>query len=312
MRPQNRREGPPRRACRPSLEGLEARDLPSVAAPPASATQTGAGLVQALGTVNRPTDTLTLDPALIPGFLKTLYSPITTTVPIQIGNQVFPPGTYPVPQPTTPEIQRESIVEKFVGRYYIGAPRFSNQAATIHIYSDGRNVVSNQFLNARAEILLVTPADPTAKPTTNDPAAGQINGLITTFPANYLQSSSNLFMDVTNLPGVASNDPNALDHGLPSRLAWTWDPVSGGLYASPQFASNPPVQTAPMSSVPIPVNPRSLGSVGSFNGTGVLDIQYLPDAHPKPGSLGSGAAVVTLQGLINTTGATYSLAKPIN
>jgi hypothetical protein len=253
-----------------------------------------------------------VDPAVVQSLVGSLYAPVTTTTSIQIGNQVFPPGSYPVPHPTTQEIRRESFTEDFVGRYYIGPPRFSNQASTIHIYSSGRNAASNQWLHGRSQILLFPPADPNAKPTTNDPVAGQVIGLVSAFPANFLQSSSYMIMDVTNIPGVASNDPKSLDHGLPAHVAWLWDPVSGGLYASPQFTTNPPVQTDPVTGQPVPLNGRSLGAVGFFNGAGVLDIQYVPDTHPKPGTRGSGQAIVKLQGLINTTGATYSLAKPIN
>ncbi len=100
----------------------------------------------------------------------------------------------------------------------MGAPRFSNQSATIHIYSDGRSVTSNQFLNGRGQLLIFPPADPTATPTTLDPVAGQVTGLMSVFAANILQSGSVLFAEMTNVPGVASNDPSALDHGLPSQL----------------------------------------------------------------------------------------------
>jgi hypothetical protein len=313
MRPLNRREGFPRRTYRPSLEGLEARDLPSVAAPLAELPRPGVGRIHALGNLHRShPPTGRVDPALIPGFVNTLYGPVTTTAPIRIGNQVFPAGTYPVPQPTRSEIRRESFVQTFAGRYFVGPPRFSNQSSTIHIYSNGKDATSNQYLHARSQIILFTPADPTAQPTTNDPVAGQVIGLVSAFPANYLNSSSYLIMDVTNVPGVASNDPKALDRGLPSHLAWRWDPVSGGAYASPQFATNPPVQTNPVSGAPVPLIEGSLGAVANFQGTGLLDIKYIPDPRPRSGTSGSGVAIVTMQGLINTTGATYSLAKPIN
>ena len=65
--------------------------------------------------------------------------PVTTTTPITVGSQTFPPGTYSVPQPTPREIRRETFWMEFVGHYSVGAPRFSNQSATIHIYSNGRS-----------------------------------------------------------------------------------------------------------------------------------------------------------------------------
>ena len=173
-------------------------------------------------------------------------------------------------------------------------------------------VFSAEGLHGRSQVLLFPPADPAAQPTTNDPVAGQVVGLISSFPANFLQSSSYQVMDVTNVTGVARNDPVTLDHGLPAHLAWTWDPASGGAYASPQFQTNPPVQTDPGSGAPVPYDQRSLGPVANFQGAGRLDIKYRPDAHPRAGTLGSGVAVVRVQGLIYTTGAPYALSKPIN
>ena len=42
---------------------------------------------------------------------------------------------------------------EFVGHYYVGATRFSDQSATVHIYSNGRDVTSNQSLNARGQAI---------------------------------------------------------------------------------------------------------------------------------------------------------------
>ena len=106
MRLHETQKRPPRARCRPGLEALETRDLMAIAAP-------------------RPAS---IDPALISNFVSKLYGPVTTTQPIKIGNNVFPPGTYTdVPQPTAAEIQRESFSIEFVGRYVIGPPRFSNR-----------------------------------------------------------------------------------------------------------------------------------------------------------------------------------------
>jgi hypothetical protein len=252
------------------------------------------------------------NPAVISALASSLYKPVTTTFPIQIGNQVFPPGTYAVPQPTAAELARQTFVERFVGRYVIGPPRFSNQASTIHIHSNGASAMSNQFLHSRTQIILFTPAVPTAKPTTNDPVAGQVIGLVTAFPLSFLNSSSYLMMNVTNVPGVASNDPAALDHGLPSHLAITPDPVSGGVYAGPQFTSTPAVQTNAATGQPFALIPGTGGAIDFLNGTGFLDITYVPDSHPRAGTLGSGKAIVTIQALINSTGATNAIAQQIN
>jgi hypothetical protein len=252
------------------------------------------------------------NPAVIAKLARSLYQPVTTTFPIQIGNQVFPPGTYAVPQPTAAELARETFVERFVGRYVVGPPRFSNQASTIRIYTNGANGMSNQFLHSRTQIILFTPADPTAKPTTNDPVAGQVIGLVSAFPLSFLNSSSYVLMNVTSVPGVASNNPVVLDHGLPSHLAITPDPVSGGVYAGPQFTSTPPVQTNASTGQPFSLIPGTGGAVSFLNGTGFLDIKYVPDAHPRAGTLGSGTAIVTIQALVNTTGATDAIAPQIN
>ena len=127
-----------------------------------------------------------VSPAILQQVAASLYAPITTTTTTTIGGQTFPPGTYSVPQPTAAEIHRETFWMEFVGHYDVGAPRFSNQSATIHIYSDGRDVTSNQSLNARAQVLLLPPADPSATPTTDDPQAGQVAGLLSFFSANAL------------------------------------------------------------------------------------------------------------------------------
>jgi len=243
-----------------------------------------------------------------------LYGPLTTTTPITIGNQTFAPGTYSVPQPTPREVDRETFWLEFAGHYSVGAPRFSNQAATIHIFSNGRSVTSNQFLNGRAQILLFPPAEPTAQPTTNDPVAGQVTGLFTTFPANVLQTSSSLFAEVTSLPGVASNDPGALDHGLPSRVQFLIDPggVTGGLYATPAFTTTPATIIDATTGQALPTAGGSGGAVAFNQGAGMIDIKYIPTNHLRAGASQSGTVIVRIQGLINTTGALNALYKGIN
>jgi hypothetical protein len=243
-----------------------------------------------------------------------LYAPIKTTQPIQVGSQIFPPGTYKVPQPSQAEIRRETFWTEFVGHYSVGAPRFSNQSATIHIFSNGRDVTSNQFLLGRGQVLLFPPADPNAKPTTEDPVAGQVTGLISLFAANILQSGSVLFSQATNVPGVASNDPSALDHGLPSHLAFQIDPggVSGGTYSTPQYTTTPPTITDPATGQPILLEGGSGGAVAFNQGAGIIDIKYMPNNHLRAGATQSGTVVVRMQGLINLTGVLNPLYKGIN
>jgi hypothetical protein len=277
--------------------------------------RSGAGAPRSL---NTPGQTVPTPPwvneSLLQGLARTLYAPITITTPVQVGSQVFPPGTYAVPQPTPAEVRRQTFWAEFVGKYSVGPPRFANQAATIHIYSQGKSVTSNQFRNGRAQVLLFPPADPTATPTTLDPVAGQVAGLVSVFTTNILQSGSVLFAEATNLPGVASNDPAALNHGLPSHLEFLIDPagVSGGIYSTPSFTTTPATVTDPATRQAIPPQGGSGGAVAFNQGAGVLDIQYFPDRRTGTGATQSGTVIVRLQGLNNLTGVLNPLYKGIN
>lgn len=320
----NRYQG---KRCRPRIEGLEPREMPStlhvvgpvpgphskgpylnliVARDPATPS-TAKGHTATAGAKASPSAPPWVKAAILDQIAASLYAPVTTTTTTTVGGQTFPPGTYSVPQPTPAEIRRETFWMEFVGHYYVGAPRFSNQSATIHIYSNGRDVTSNQSLNARAQVLLLPPADPTASPTTNDPMAGQVAGLLSMFPANALQSGSSLFGDVTNLPGVASNDPGMLDHGLPAHLHFTLDPngVTGGVYSVPLYN----VFTTAGESTQVS---GGNGGAVSTQGAGEIDIRYIPSNHLRAHASQSGTAIVRVQGLLNLTGVTNPLYKGIN
>jgi hypothetical protein len=322
------------RRYRLNVEGLEARDLPSVLAVPAHKTspqhapspylnlvvahETNSGANASAARITG-TDTPQATPAwvsesLLQSLASQLYAPITTTTPIAVDGQTFPPGTYSVPQPTKAEIRRETFWAEFVGHYSVGPPRFSNQSATIHIYSNGRSVTSNQFLNGRAQVLLFPPADPNAKPTQEDPVAGQVTGLMSLFAANILQSGSVLFAEVTNVSGVASNDPSALDHGLPSHLAFQIDPngVSGGIYATPQYTTTPPSITDPANGQALSLLGGSGGAVAFNQGAGIIDIAYKPTDRLRAGASQSGTVVVRIQGLNNLSGVLNPIYAGIN
>lgn len=234
-----------------------------------------------------------VDEGFLQSLVSTLYAPVDGS---------------PVPQPTPSEVRRQTFWLEFVGHYWVGAPRFANQSATIHIYSDGRNVTSNQSLLGRAQLLVFPPADPTATPTTLDPVAGQVTGLFSYFAANVLQSGTVLFADTTNPPGVLSNDPSMLDHGLPSKLQFTIDPngVSGGIYATPTYT----VTTAAGQSSPAAGG--SGGAVANHSGAGQIDIKYIPTNHLLDDAKQSGTVIVRMQGLINTTGVLNPIYKGIN
>ena len=167
-----------------------------------------------------------------------LYAPVTTTTTTTIGGQTFPPGTYSVPQPTPAEIRRQTFWMEFVGHYSVGAPRFSEPV--------GHDPHLQQRPRRRPRTSRSTPAPRSCcsrRPTRPHrrrrtiPMAGQVAGLLSFFPANALQSGSSLFAEITNLPGVASNDPSMLDHGLPAQVQFIVDPggVTGGLYSTPAY-----------------------------------------------------------------------------
>ena len=322
------------RRCRPSLEGLEARDLLSALAVRGAgagleitpnlillvvsetAAYTGADSVKLS---NAPSGKSAGTPSWVnESFLQSLvsqlYAPVTTTTPITVGKQTFPAGTYSVPQPTPSEVPRETFWLEFQGHYSVGAPRFSNQSSTIHIYSNGRSTTSNASLNGRAQLILFPPADPTATPTTLDPIAGQVTGLLSVFSANILQSGSVLFAEVTNVPGVASNDPTALNHGLPSHLEFLIDPngVSGGLFSTPSFSTTPATVTDPATGQPLAPIAGNGGAVAFNQGAGIVDITYIPEQGRHAAALQSGKVIVKIQGLINTTGVLNPIYKGIN
>jgi hypothetical protein len=316
------------RQCRPRLEGLESREVPStlhvvgpvpgphtrgpslnliVVRDPASRATSRAHATTSHANASTATPPW-VNPAFLDRIAASLYAPVTTTTATTVGGQTFPAGTYSVPQPTPAEIGRQTFWMEFVGHYDVGAPRFSNQSATIHIYSNGRDVTSNQSLNARAQVLLLPPADPTASPTTNDPVAGQVAGLLSFFPANALQSGSQLFAEVANLPGVPSSDPRMLDHGLPAHVQFILDPggVTGGVYSVPAYTVT---TAAGESSQHVG---RTNGVVGFTQGAGQIDIHYIPTHQLHDHAAQSGTVIVRVQGLINTTGVTNPLFKGIN
>jgi hypothetical protein len=322
------------RHWRPSLETLEVRDvLSSLAVHAASTTReatsnlnsviaremadyggiSSADLSNATTAKSRGTPAW-VNESFLQSLVSQLYGPITTTEPITVGNQTFPPGTYSVPQPNSREIQRQTYWMEFEGTYTVGPPRFSNQASTIHIYSDGRSVTSNQFLNGRAQLLIFPPKDPTAAPTTLDPVAGLNTGLMSVFAANILQSGSVLFAEVSNVPGVSSNAPSTLNHGLPSQLEFTIDPggLSGGIYSTPLYSTTPDTVTNADTGQAIPLIGGSGGAVASNQGAGLVDITYIPTRGPHGVASQSGKVIVRVQGLINTTGVLNPIYAGIN
>ncbi len=184
-----------RRRCRPGIEGLEARDLPSQILP-------GAG---------HGRSALLPNPSVIQQTVQLLYGPNSQT-----------PMT-----PAPSEVRRQEFVARWIGQYTVGPPRFSDRASTIHAY--GVSGGSNQFLKGKFNLVLFPPADPGATPTPGDPYANTFTGVAGLFPQNLLQSSSTVALD---LHGTSSSGSGSL--GLPTQLTWTYDSnTSAGVYAAP-------------------------------------------------------------------------------
>ncbi len=316
------------RRRQPSLEGLEPRELPSGlhamgrdALAPRHVSFPSLNLIVASRVANVDLARANQAQAGTPGWVNhtylnslasELYAPVTTTQPIEVNGTVFPPGTYATPQPRPREIKRETFWATFSGRYYVGPPRFSNQAATIHIYSAGRNVASNWFLHGRGQVLVFPPADPNATPTTLDPVAGQNVGIVSLIPSNALQTSDMILLDLNNLPGKTSNDPTTLDHGLPARLGFTLDTAGAGAFTSPNYATTPAVQTDPSTGQPLPIQGGAAGAVAFTQGLGMIELKYIPDNRLRAGASQSGTVIVRIQGLINYSGTLNALYKGIN
>ena len=195
-------------------------------------------------------------------------------------NLLFGPNSQTPRTPTPAEIKRETFTAKFVGTYTVGPPRFGDRSMTLHAYS--KTGGSNQFLMGKLQIVLFPPANPNAQPDPGNPYANQVTGLASLFTQNYLQTGGLLILDLNGTPAPGSSPST-----LPTHLNWTYD----------SFASNGPY-----------VGP----SLDFYQGAGVLDIKYLPDAHPQAGTLGSGRFIVAIQGVINTNQITSAISKAYN
>jgi hypothetical protein len=210
---------------------------------------------------------------------------------------LYPPGT---PQPTPAEVERESFVNKAVGRYVIGPGRFDTQSISIHGY--GKKGGSNQSLVTRFQYLIFEPTD-RSKPVT---------GVINILPANITASGANVILDLQGPTGTEVN-------GLPTRLFWVNDLGSGAAYTGTGItfpgSSNFPThyinsQGAPANPAPGSPGGGAPSSVDNWNmGFGDITFKYIPDRHPVPGSLGSGKVIVVTRGLLNASGAQNVIQK---
>jgi hypothetical protein len=179
---------------------------------------------------------------------------------------LYGPNSQTPMTPTPAAVRRQIFVARWIGQYTIGPPRFSDRASTIHAF--GVSGGSNQFLKGKFDMVLFPPGDSSAAPTPGDPYANQLTGVAGLFPQNLLQSSSAVVLDL-NRTGSSGSGTGT----LPTHLTWTFDfNTSAGVYAAP---------------------------VGFTQGTGTLDLKWMPDAHPLPGTQGSGKVIITFQGLID-------------
>ena len=161
----------------------------------------------------------------------------------------------------------------------MGEPLFSDRASTIHAYAVSGG--SNQFLKGKLNLVLYTPADPSATPTPGDPYANEVTGVAGLFPENILQSGSTLVLDLNGKPG-----PGANPLALPTELTWTYDNnASAGAYAAPEEF---------------------------VQGAGAATIKWIPDAHPLPGTMGSGKMIIIFKGLINLSRVVNPISKLIS
>jgi hypothetical protein len=255
MRPHEPNEGLPRRA-RPTLEGLESRALLSS---------------QSIG-------------APFPGN-HVPAADVQQFVPV-----LYPPGT---PQPTPAEVERESFVNKSVGRYVVGPGRFDTQ--TLTIFGSAKKSGSNLSHRTRVQYLIFEPTDP------SKPVYGEFNILA----ADALNSGDNIILDVQGPTGTEVN-------GLPTHLYWVHD-ISSGVGFTGTGTPLPGTANFPgnyINSVGAPANPPpgpngpAPSSVDNWNmGFGDITFKYIPDAHPLPGTLGSGQVIVIAKGLLNYSGA---------
>jgi hypothetical protein len=214
---------------------------------------------------------------------------------------LYPPGT---PQPTTAEIRRESFDFKGVGRYTIGAGRFSDQALTIH--GSGKPGTSNQSRRLHFQFVITEPSS-----TATDQA---VYGDIGFVAGNYLQNSAELNLNFVGPKGSEMG-------GLPTHLYWTSDAnsSSSGPFAEtgaayPAYSNFPTNYFTPQG---LPVSPLSQGlpptNVNNWDvGLGDAILKYVPDSHPQPGSLGSGTVILVMHGLRNYTGAQSQADNNIN
>jgi hypothetical protein len=273
------------RRLRPVVESLETRDLPSTHAASASVAHASR---PATATVQAQSRTVLQEleaQAAGQGARTDASTGLTGKKPAgpflsekviqKYVNLLYGPGSATPMTPTAQEVNRQTFTARWSAEYTIGPPRFTDRESTIHIWSkDGG---SNAFLIGKLDMLLFPPANPAATPNPGNPYANQVTGVSGLFAQNYLQTGSLVVLDLNSTPGAGAN-PDA----LPTQLSWTFDANGAGAFVAPR---------------------------GFTQGAGQLDLQWIPDAHPVAGSLGSGKVIVTFQGVINFNQIASSISR---
>jgi hypothetical protein len=270
--PRHRGDTRPHRR-KPDVERLEARDLPSSLPLAHAAAHAGqraaAATVDSAESPHRSAGSGTLGYYPAADGLLGAKPPQRFLDPKVIQQSVEllytgPNATTPM-TPTPREVLRQIFTASWIGEYIVGPPTFSDRASTIYFHAVKGG--SNAFLKGKFQMVLYPPADPDATPTPGDPYANQTVGLANLINQNFLETGGMLVLNINTTPGLVSNTGS-----LPTHLTWTYDTASGGTFTAP---------------------------AGFTQGTGTLDIKYLPDRVPLPGTRGSGTMIVEFQGLIN-------------
>ena len=293
MHPQDFRIERLRRRRQPAVERLEARDLPSTL--PNTSTSAGprhrvqAAAVQALAhrAVAQPESQSAGNHAHTdsPNGLIGKRPPapfLNPNVIDQFANLLYGPSS---PTPMTPsarELKRQTFTGSWVGEYTIGPPRFSDRASTIHAWS--KTGGSNQFLKGKLDMVLFPPADPSADaPHSRQSVRQSVNrGCRAVQPKpSPVEWRPCTRCERLRQPDLGPSWPARTSPPGPSRL----EHGAAGPYAAPQLFQQ---------------------------GGGTINLKWIPDAHPLPGSMGSGKVIVAFQGLINSSQIVSPISKFIS
>ncbi len=210
---------------------------------------------------------------------------------------LYPPGT---PQPTAAEVKRESFTARSIGYYTVGPGRFSTQSISIHGY--GKPSTSNFSRRLHFQFFIFEPSSP----------SGTVTGVVNFLSGAALNTGASIVLDLSGPTGTEV-------HGLPTHLNWVHDASSGTMFtgagtAIPGSGNFPGNYLNSNGTLISPLaNGNAPSSVNNWNmGLGDVRFQFIPDAHPRPGTLGSGRVIMVVNGLLNASGALNPADKGYN